>query len=192
MNVNYQTRYQMTVDCESDYGGRTNSYQGISEGLPRLLDTFDDYKIKSICFISTEILEEWPLVIRDIQSRGHKIGSHGHFHFRYRDSWRAQQDMHLSRAFIQSNGGISPIPYRAPWFNYEVPMERYSYKFGHASVLKLAWGFPKDMSKVSIFYIHPFDIVMPKTKAPNLFCKLLYSRPKQVRIKLEELCMRYT
>lgn len=179
-----------TVDLEGDWGGRVNTYDGINNGLPRILEIFEAYKIRSIFFISTEILDECPMVVSDIRAKGHVIGSHGHFHIKYKDAYRREQDRRISNAFLQANGRMKYIPYRAPWFYHSVPFEIFSYPINHVSVLRYSWGL-KYIPEKPIFYIHPFDIVMPFGKSPNLYCKLLYSRPKKVRIAFEDLCAAY-
>ena len=176
---------------EYDFGGRVPLVQGIQEGLPIILDVFQDYKIKGIFFISTEILDVCDELISDIVSKGHTIGSHGHFHHRFKEEWRAENDRQISNAFLQSKKKLYWIPYCAPKFYYRAPGERWAHPFGQVSILKHSWV-PLPIPDSPIFYIHPFDLVVPKYKAPNLFCKLLYSHPKKVRTTLEKLCGLYS
>lgn len=171
-----------TVDVEGDWGGRTNAYQGITKGLPIIIDTFKQYSITPIFFVSTEIIADNPGLIDALREAG-EVASHGHFHIKFKESWRREQDRWLSHQYVGEGAH-----FRAPWFYYETE-DRYSKKEGHVSVLKQAW-FKTQIPVDPIFYIHPFDIVCGGN-APNLFCKLLYSRPQHVLDTFKRLCRLY-
>jgi peptidoglycan/xylan/chitin deacetylase (PgdA/CDA1 family) len=184
-------KHSFVIHAELDWGGRVNSYEGIDEGIPRILDTFEDYGIKAIFFISTEILDHAPMIVSDISAKGHTIGSHGHFHYRFKEEWRAEQDRKISYAFLQSSKRLPYIPYCAPKFYYRPLCERYANPYNQVSILKYSWV-PTPIPEDAIFYMHPFDICIPRSKAPNLLCKLLYSNPKKVCKTFEKLCGKYS
>lgn len=56
--------------------GRT----GIEFGLPRLLDTLDEFSIKATCFVPGAVARDYPVQVREIAARGHEIGCHGNEH----------------------------------------------------------------------------------------------------------------
>ena len=175
--------FKWTVDVEYDWGGRTNGTKGIKEGLPVILETFSNYGISALFFISTELLREHSDLVKTIRDRGHSVGSHGHFHQKYGEVFRYEADKELSFEVLGEK-----THYRAPWFNYETE-DGYSQKRGHISVLKYAWGLQRICSD-PIFYIHPFDIV-DGDKPPSLFTALLYSRPSIVLDTFKRLCRFY-
>lgn len=76
--------------------------------------------------------------------------------------------------------------YRGPKFCLEEEGNPYSTRANHCGLIRSTFGIDKHQSG-NIIYMHPFDIVEPKTKAPNLFCKLWYSRPKKAKVMLENL-----
>lgn len=159
-----------TVDVEYDWGGRTNGTIGITEGLPKIISAFKDKGVTGIFFISTELISQFPRLPFYLREVGHEVGSHGHFHTVYKEKFRQEKDRRLSMKYFQSGAH-----YRAPKFSYEND-DIYSKKEGHTGLLKHMW-LKEPMRK--IFYLHPFDIVETKEKAPNLFCKLWYSQPKR-------------
>lgn len=150
--------------------------------MPRILSAFERYNVKGLFFVSTELLDENKYLVKLIESEGHEVGSHGHFHEVYSNPERANADMKLSF------GILGVCHYRAPKFSY-VTKDRYSNPKNHVSVLKKMWlgqGIPEE----PIFYIHPFDLV-GGVNAPNLFCKLWYSRPKDAYETFTNLLRRY-
>lgn len=171
------TQFTWTVDVESDWGGRTDGIDGITKGLPRILEVFRANNIQALFFISTEIALDNRGRIQDIIDRGHEIGSHGHFHIRYKDAWRAQADRKISERLL-SVFRPGPFLYRAPRFYYQSEDSLYSYRNNHVSLLKQAW-FGGRIPKNPIFYIHPFDIVGGRN-APSWFARVLYKNPKRV------------
>ena len=174
-----------TVDVEPDWGWRTLGTQGIDEGLPKILQLFDDYNVKGIFFFSPNIGNAVIQASKGFDVTKHKIGEH-----------------------IKGKHGCSGIVYGTCGWQKSVYISNYKYARGHkfekfdgwkkyipysspenhTSLLKHMWvGQPVR----DIIYLHPFDIVKPKTKAPNLFCKLWYSQPERAWKTLEKLVRRY-
>lgn len=180
--------YRWTVDFESNWGGRGGGCTGIAQGIPRILKVFDKYNIKALFFISTEMAQFHKQLIETIMAKGHSIGSHGHFHINYGSRWRAAMDKDISEIVLKELFGVENSEYRAPWFSYYTDSV-YSRKDNHVSVLKMSW-IKTPLPDNPIFYIHPFDIVGGR-KAPNLLCKLLYSRPNAVYNTFTELVRLY-
>jgi peptidoglycan/xylan/chitin deacetylase (PgdA/CDA1 family) len=50
---------------------------GFLEGIPRLLDLFDQYDVKATSFMVGQAVDRNPDVAREIASRGHECASHG-------------------------------------------------------------------------------------------------------------------
>ena len=180
-------RFIWTCDLELDWGGRTSGIEGITKGLPIILDIFRSYRIKALFFISSELAMDNRGSINRIIEHGHEIGSHGHFHIKYKDAWRAEQDREISNRLL-SIFTDKHLEYRAPWFSHETE-SIYSKRDGHVSILKQAW-FGGQLLDDPIFYIHPFDIVGGKNP-PSLFTRILYSRPQNVLDTFKRLCRLY-
>jgi len=189
--------YTWTVDVDgSDFGGRGNSMTATINGLQTILDIFDQYHIKAIFFFSTEMFstgftEGYDYLVDKVKDRGHEIGSHGHFHIRYKSTSRMIEDKVLSQyAMRRVTGNLYPR-YRAPWFQLETE-DIYSRKKNHVSILKQSW-FAGMLPEKPIFYIHPSDIVEWErwVVPPTLFTKILYSRPQHVLDTFKRLCRLY-
>ena len=153
---------KITVDAEFDFGNRVKSTQGIDEGLPKILSLLDEYNIKGIFFIAPELQN----LSVAIAKRGHQIGLHpkqgdivgqGYKYIRGHKFWKFPD-----------------------WKNY-LP---YSSSDHSTSLLMNMWNI---QYLQDIFYLHPFDIVKPKTKPPNLFCKLWYSQPERAYETLKNI-----
>lgn len=181
--------YRWTVDVEYDWGGRTNGSVGLTEGIPKILAAFREAKIKALFFISTETLESVPNLIETIRYEGHEIGSHGHFHTRFKEKWRAQKDKEISQQILRTRF-VPGRWYRAPKFYWRPDDTIYANPKGHVSLLKHMW-FKQPIKPETILYLHPFDIVAPLEPAPNLFCRLWYSRPDLAYFTFEQLVKRY-
>ena len=184
-----------TVDVESDWGGRDNSIRGIELGVPKILDAFDKYHFKAIFFLSTKKLVFYLPLAREIIRRGHTIGSHGHEHFNWKKAnliaWWS--DFTTSKQLLKEylDVDVDYSLYRAPWFSRINTGFVYDNPKNHVSVLKHTW-FGGSIPKNPIFYIHPFDIVKAPKKAPNLFCKILYSNPEKVMETFERCLKSYS
>jgi len=155
-----------TVDVEPDWGWRTNGNEGMCEGVPMILDVFKEYGVKGIFFLFPHYYDG---VRETIENHGHKIGYHPKDNF---------------------TSGLDNKPVRFHKFAVILPQHLpYSSPQNHTSLLRHMWyGQPiRD-----IFYMHPFDIVKPKTKAPSLFCKLWYSQPERAYETFKRLVAKYS
>jgi Polysaccharide deacetylase len=171
-----------TVDVEYDWGGRTNGTQGIDQGLTGITEAFKDYSVKGIFFISGELSTSYPELAKKLRLLGHKVGSHGYFHTKFKEGFRRQEDKNLSQVLFKTR------LYRAPKFYWDREDSIYSSPRNHTGLLKRMW-----LSEPirEIIYLHPFDIVETKESAPNLFCKLWYSQPKRAYKTFLNLLERY-
>lgn len=178
-----------TVDCETDFGGRTEGITGIQKGLPLILRAFRDRGIKALFFISSELLTRCKKDLNNITYEGHEIGSHGHFHMVYKEKWRREADEKLSRFLLSTQFNVPiDMPFRAPKFNFTTD-DPYSKPDNHVGLLKYFWLSPY-IPENPIFYIHPFDIV-GGNNPPNLFCKFWYSKPRSAYATFIDLLERY-
>lgn len=167
-----------TVDTEFDFGGRTNGTDGLDKGIPIILKTFEEFNVKGLFFINTEIMDSRPGVIQDIINAGHEIGCHGHFHTCFKEPWRQVQNMKICQELLSGYTHQDHFYWRAPKFCQSFYNQEYSYVDNHVGLLKSMW-FKKEYKSNNILYFHPFDIVTTGEPPPNLFCKLWYSKPKR-------------
>lgn len=181
---------RFTVDVDGgDWGGRSPNTLGLKYGLPAILKLLKLHDIKGLFFVSTELLRQHKDEIRNILKEGHELGSHGHFHVVYNNETRAKEDYEISKSLLMTITGKEYPHYRAPHFSFDNG-DVYSNPKNHVSLLKYTWGL-QSIPKEPIFYMHPFDIVDDHQDAPNLFCKILYSRPKAVYRNFVKFLERY-
>jgi peptidoglycan/xylan/chitin deacetylase (PgdA/CDA1 family) len=105
------------------YGGE-DSLQDIQRGLfageiglPRLVNLFGKYDIKSTFFAPGHSIETFPKSIEMLANAGHEIGAHGYSHENPRDMTPAQEEDVLNRSIelIEKVWGRRPTGYIAPW-----------------------------------------------------------------------------
>ena len=181
--------FKHTFDIEFDWGGRTNGTDGLDKGMPLIYKALKKYDVKGLFFISTEILQDRPGIVQDIINEGHEIACHGHFHFCFKETWRQDQNMQINKTILENYSDQTYWNFRSPKFSKTFYGQFYSDPANHVSILKHMWTKQK-ITKDSIFYLHPFDIV-GGTNPPNLFCKLWYSKPKKAYETFIDLLKRY-
>lgn len=91
----------------------------VNEGIPKLLDIYDEFGIKSTFFFNCDIARPFPEAVRSVRDRGHEVGSHGltHEHTKAFDtmSYKEQYE-HLkqSKMIIEDAIGEAIVSFRAP------------------------------------------------------------------------------
>jgi len=113
-------RIWVSVDVELDIQEHiVGSSRGIEEGLPRILDLFDDLSIRADFFVLGKVAREYPDLVERISSRGHEVGSHGDSHRVLCTKSLEFQRAEIRRS-IQSISGLTKKPvriFRAPNFS---------------------------------------------------------------------------
>lgn len=89
------------------------------EGLPLLLDLYDQYGVKSTFFYVANFAKQHPEIVKIVQSRGHEIACHGltHEHNKAFDVMPyAEQLEHLTSAkkILEDIAGEEVVSFRAP------------------------------------------------------------------------------
>ncbi|MBO9616949.1 MAG: polysaccharide deacetylase family protein [Dyadobacter sp.] len=90
---------------------------GVNEGIPRMLDNWDELGIKVTSHMVGAAVAKHPDLAKEIVRRGHEAAAHGM-------NWRSQYDMSYNeeKAFIADGAeavrkatGVDPIGYNANW-----------------------------------------------------------------------------
>jgi polysaccharide deacetylase family protein (PEP-CTERM system associated) len=116
----------LTVDFEDWYQGleipieRWEGYEDrLAASTRRLLDVFDEHRVRATFFVLGHVAERHPELVRDIAARGHELATHGHSHtLVYRltpDQYR--DELVRSIGLIESLGGAKVLGHRAPFFS---------------------------------------------------------------------------
>ena len=85
----------------------------------RLLDLFDEQRVKGTFFVLGWVAKKFPELVREIASRGHELASHGFHHQLVYMLTPAQfrDDIRRAKGTIEQAGGVRVRGYRAPSFS---------------------------------------------------------------------------
>lgn len=110
------------VETTSIVNGGLREETGIKvwkEGLPALLDLYDEFGVRATFFYIANFAKEYPEIIRMVQSRGHEIACHGltHRHDMAFDTMSYEQQLeHLktAKAILEDIAGEEVCSFRSP------------------------------------------------------------------------------
>jgi peptidoglycan/xylan/chitin deacetylase (PgdA/CDA1 family) len=93
---------------------------GAMVGVPRLLELYRNYEIKTTFFTPGHTIDTFPEACRDIQADGHEFGVHGYYH---ENPTKIEPDterrlMELALHTFDKQLGIRPVGYRSPYWDY--------------------------------------------------------------------------
>lgn len=89
------------------------------EGLPRLLELYDKYEVRSTFFVLGQLAELKPNIVKQIVAHGQEVGSHGYQHD-YRCAFDVMSleeqitELRQSKDLLEQIGGQEVISFRAP------------------------------------------------------------------------------
>tara|TARA_B100001287_G_scaffold106033_1_gene89235 strand:+ start:16649 stop:17560 length:912 start_codon:yes stop_codon:yes gene_type:complete len=90
--------------------------------IPRMLDIFDEYGVKSTFFIVGEDAIKHPLKIKEIVDRGHEISNHTYNHFQnflYLEKKEKEFEILECKKVLEDISGQEVIGFRAPGWNID-------------------------------------------------------------------------
>lgn len=108
----------LTVDVEPDCPPYLWTWRGIAEGLPRLLDLFDEEGVATTCFVTGETAGKFPEAVRDLVARGHELGCHGMSHTAFTRLDRERARGEISEATDRLRGFAPVRAFRAPYLSF--------------------------------------------------------------------------
>ena len=91
----------------------------VSANTQRLLDIFDEYRVRSTFFVLGWVAERHPALVKDIVSRGHEVASHGYAHRLIYDQTpdAFREDVRRAKRVIEDACGRLVRGYRAPSYS---------------------------------------------------------------------------
>lgn len=146
-----------------------------AERTPLLLDTLDEFGIKTTFFVVGFWIDDYPDVLKDIATRGHEIGNHTatHPHLNSLDEGAIKDEIGQVHEQIKVLTGQTAILFRPPYGEYSNKVVEAAGELGYYtiqwSVDSLDW---KDLDADSICRrvvgaIHPGAIVLFHNNATN-------------------------
>lgn len=91
----------------------------VCRNTERLLDIFDEFKVRSTFFVLGWVAERHRHLVREIAARGHELASHGYAHRLIYDQTEGafREDVRRAKAIIEDAGGCAVGGYRAPSYS---------------------------------------------------------------------------
>jgi peptidoglycan-N-acetylglucosamine deacetylase len=91
----------------------------IDKNLSDILDFLDSHNTRATFYIMGWVAERYPLVVKDIHTRGHEIGYHSYYHDLPVKQGPAlfEKDLTLGLALLEDLTGEKVVHYRAPRFS---------------------------------------------------------------------------
>jgi len=107
-----------SVDVEQDAPPYLNTWRGVEEGLPKLLEILGELGIRATFFVTGKCCEKFPARISEIARSGHEIGCHGYAHERLDKLPSSEQlsRIKLATKIIERVTGERPLGFRSPNF----------------------------------------------------------------------------
>ena len=91
----------------------------LEQGMPRLLDLYDQYNVKTTFFYTSYIAKLYPEVVKMAHERGHEVASHGYSHlvknaFDVLSNEKINDHLHRSKDILEQTTGEEVVSFRAP------------------------------------------------------------------------------
>ena len=105
----------VTVDVEPDCPPYLWTWRGIEEGMPKLVDLFDEEAIPATFFVTGQTADRYPGTIETLVQKEHEIGCHGYSHLSFFtfDEEQARSEVVRTNALLRAFGPVTS--FRAPY-----------------------------------------------------------------------------
>jgi peptidoglycan-N-acetylglucosamine deacetylase len=93
---------------------------GAAVGMPRLLELFDRYNVKTTFFTPGHTIDTFPEICQEAKSKGHEFAHHGYYHENPTkiDSETERRLIELALETFDKQLGMRPVGYRSPYWDY--------------------------------------------------------------------------
>ncbi len=93
---------------------------GAKVGVPRLLELYGKYDIKTTFFTPGHTIDTFPDICREVQAQGHEFGHHGYYHENPTkiDAATERRLIELALETFDRQLGMRPVGYRSPYWDY--------------------------------------------------------------------------
>ena len=99
---------------EQDCPPFLNTWRGVKEGTPRLLEVLAEAGVSATFFTTGQVADRFPAVVQEIVSAGHELGCHGNTHrvFTELDEETASEEIETASAVLRQFAPVTS--FRAP------------------------------------------------------------------------------
>ncbi len=154
----------LTLDVENDIN--LPSYKGIEFGLPKILRILDQFHVKATFFVTGDVVEKFPAVIRKL-SQQHEIGCHSYHHQSYQElDSKKEIILQSAKKLIEETIAKKVLGFRAPYLRVCPPL--------FETLRKI--GFKYD-SSLALFKISHWSIKPPIKEFRLIFPNVIYRFP---------------
>src|SRR4030042_500425 len=98
----------ISIDVEPDINNQT--YDGVINGLPLLLNILKKYNIKATFFVTCDCIKKFPGIFRKMKKLGHEIALHGYTHKRLDELNYEQKEEQINKSLICFKKYLNLIP----------------------------------------------------------------------------------
>ena len=93
---------------------------GSEVGMPRLLELYDKFSIKTTFFTPGHTIDTWPDIAKEVLERGHEMAHHGYYHENPTKIERDTEERLIELALETFDRvlGMRPRGYRSPYWDY--------------------------------------------------------------------------
>lgn len=123
----------LTFDIEPDI--HSNKYNGITEGIPRILKILNKHKIKATFFTTCDCIENYPKIFQNLKKQGNEIALHGYKHERFDILSYEEKEEHFKKAIkcFKKYLNAKPLGFRAPQHSIDNStldlLEKYNFSY---------------------------------------------------------------
>jgi peptidoglycan/xylan/chitin deacetylase (PgdA/CDA1 family) len=151
-----------TIDVEQDISKYlNNSYLGITEGIPKILDQFELFDIKANFFTTADVCLRYPEIMDQIIAYGHIIGCHSYDHsvnyFGKENFSKQLNDLSRATDVLTKAVGYKPTSFRAPNFSINGDTVRALDKLGYTIDSSILPG--RKVKKFKVFTLLDYTAV---------------------------------
>ena len=113
-----------------------NVYWG-TEYLDGILDTLDQYGVKTTFFVGGQWVEKETEYLTKIIDHGHEIGNHGYFHKNHDQLSRQQNydEIHTTHQLVQQLGGVNMALFAPPSGAYNTTTVEVAEQLGYNTIM---------------------------------------------------------
>ena len=110
----------LTIDYEGKWGMPYISNYNLVRTTKSLLGVLKKYNVKAVFFVVGKIIEEYPLLIKEIAKEDHEISIHGYSHEHYdklseKDLAKLSDKLHKIEISLKKLTGKRPLGFRSPF-----------------------------------------------------------------------------